>query len=198
MRRLSETGIGAGMLQWRLTSGSGAALSFGDVLRDWAASESFRRQWLDWLRALQLDACVWECPPVRTASLSRPFECVFLASPSLAGMRPEPEVFAQHFRPDRSVVTFANLGGDAVLVAPCPAGDGRDFSHLARFVRTAAPEQQDALWKSVGEAMTARVGTVPVWLSTAGHGVAWLHVRLDSTPKYYRHDAYRRGLHDGR
>ena len=185
------------MHQWKLTSESGATLSFGEVLRDWAASEPFRRHWLDGLRALPCGACVWECPPVTAANLSRPFECVFLQSPSLAGMRPEPEVFAEHFRPDRSVVSFSNLGGDAVLVAPCPADDGRDFSHLAQFVRTAAPEQQDALWQSVGEAMTARVGTDPVWLSTAGHGVAWLHVRLDSTPKYYRHDAYRKGLHDG-
>ena len=192
MWQLRESGIGAEMRQWRLVSASGAALSFGEVLRDWVASEPFRRQWIDWLRALPFDACVWECPPVTTASQSRPFECVFLSSSSLAGMRPEPEVFAEHFRPDCSVVTFRNLGRDAVLVAPCPVRDGRDFSHLAQFVRTAAPEQQDALWQSVGEAMGVRVSTDPVWLSTAGHGVAWLHVRLDSSPKYYRHAAYLR------
>lgn len=186
------------MHHWRLVSESGAALCFGEVLRDWAASESFRRHWIDGLRALRMDACVWECPPLTAASLSRPFECVFLSSPSLGGLRPEPEVFAEHFRRDRSVVRFRNLGGDAVLVAPCPADDGRDFSHLAQFVRTAAPEQQDALWQAVGDAMSARVGTDPVWLSTAGHGVSWLHVRLDSQPKYYRHDAYRRGAVDGR
>lgn len=192
MWQLRESGIGAEMRQWRLVSASGTALSFGEVLRDWVASEPFRRQWLDWLRALPFDACVWECPPVTAVNLPQPFECVFLSSSSLAGMRPEPEVFAEHFRPDRSVVTFKNLGRDAVLVVPCPVGDGRDFSHLAQFVRTAAPEQQDALWQSVGEAMGVRVSNDPVWLSTAGHGVAWLHVRLDSSPKYYRHAAYLR------
>ena len=178
------------MRQWRLVAESGATLSFGEVLREWVSSEPFRRQWLDHLRDLPLDACVWECPPVTTSSLSRPFECVFLSSPSLAGMRPEPEMFAEHFRPGCSVVTFGNLGGDAVLVAPCPAGDGRDFSHLAQFIRTAPPAQQHALWQSVAEAMHARMSTAPTWLSTAGHGVAWLHVRLDSSPKYYRHAAY--------
>lgn len=190
MWRLHESGSGAGMRQWRLVSESGATRSFGEVLREWVSSEPFRRQWIDHLRALPFDACVWECPPVTSASRSRPFECVFLSSPSLAGMRPEPEVFAEHFRPDRSVVTFGNLGGDAVLVAPCPADDDRDFSHLAQFIRTAAPAQQHALWQSVGEAMAARVGIDPVWLSTAGHGVAWLHVRLDARPKYYRHAPY--------
>ena len=191
MWQLRESAIDAGR-QWRLVTASGAALAFGDLLRIWASSEPFRRQWLEWLRDLPFEACVWECPPVTAASFSRPFECVFLSSPSLAGLRPEPEVFAEHFRPDRSVVTFTNLGGDAVLVAPCPAGDGRDFSHLAQFVRTAAQAQQDALWRAVGDAMTKRVGDRPVWLSTAGHGVAWLHVRLDDSPKYYLHSPYRK------
>jgi hypothetical protein len=29
-----------------------------------------------------------------------------------------------------------------------------------------------------------------MWLSTSGLGVAWLHIRLDSTPKYYQHQPY--------
>ena len=34
-------------------------------------------------------------------------------------------------------------------------------------------------------------GGQPTWLSTEGSGVPWLHVRLDSYPKYYHTDAYR-------
>jgi hypothetical protein len=41
--------------------------------------------------------------------------------------------------------------------------------------------------------MAARVSTTPVWLSTAGAGVAWLHVRLDDRPKYYSHRPYTDG-----
>ena len=33
-------------------------------------------------------------------------------------------------------------------------------------------------------------GAMPTWLSTAGMGVSWLHVRLDSQPKYYGFAAY--------
>ena len=189
MWQLLQSPIDSGC-RWRLAPESGRTPSFSDVLQGWSSSGSFRRQWIGWLRALAFNACVWECPPVTAASLSRPFECVFLSSPTLAGMRPEPEVFAAHFHPGRSIVAFDNLGGDALLVAPCPADDARDFSHLAQFVRTAEPERQDALWQAVGEAMAARVGAEPVWLSTAGHGVAWLHVRLDSRPKYYRYAPY--------
>jgi len=39
--------------------------------------------------------------------------------------------------------------------------------------------------------MTRRLSSRPVWLSTAGGGVSWLHVRLDDRPKYYHHAAYR-------
>jgi hypothetical protein len=35
------------------------------------------------------------------------------------------------------------------------------------------------------------MGEDRVWLSTAGAGVPWLHVRLDDAPKYYGHAAYR-------
>jgi uncharacterized protein DUF6940 len=108
----------------------------------------------------------------------------------LARMPAEPEAFAEHFRRDQNVASFGNLGRDAVLVAPCPGGPGSNFSHLASFNRTAPVAQQDALWQAVGEAMTKRIGRRPVWLSTAGLGVGWLHVRLDDRPKYYRHLPY--------
>jgi hypothetical protein len=68
-------------------------------------------------------------------------------------MPQDSEAFAEHFRPDRRVVTFGNLGGDAILVAPCPGGDGSNYSHLASFVATAPASQQDALWQAVGQAL---------------------------------------------
>ena len=40
-----------------------------------------------------------------------------------------------------------------------------------------------------------RIGPLPVWLSTAGGGVDWLHMRLDERPKYYRHLPWRNWAH---
>jgi hypothetical protein len=62
---------------------------------------------------------------------------------------------------------------------------------IGDFVRQAPPEQIDALWRVVGEKMHSRLNDRPVWLSTAGGGVAWLHVRLDDHPKYYHYREYR-------
>ena len=141
-----------------------------------------------WLKALPFDAYCWECPPVTSSTVSRAFECVFVSSPSLARTPPEREAFAGHFRPGCHVVTFGNLGGDAVLVAPCPTMPVTSaISASSCDVR--GGETGRAL-ASCRRGHAAHVGDDPTWLSTAGHGIAWLHVRLDSQPKYYRYRPY--------
>lgn len=135
----------------------------------------------------------WETPPVTESTLTRPVEFVVLDSPGLA-RRPDPKAFAEHFdaASEDGVVVFPNLGRDAIMVVPCPLTSTSAYGHLAAFVCEAPEKQQQALWRSVGEAMSQRVGSKPVWLSTAGGGVSWLHVRLDDRPKYYGHGPYRR------
>ena len=52
-----------------------------------------------------------------------------------------------------------------------------------------------AFWQEVGKQMEIRLRQDPgrsVWLSTSGLGVYWLHMRLDSYPKYYTHDEYKK------
>ncbi len=70
-------------------------------------------------------------------------------------------------------------------------GASQCYTHLGRFLRGAPPVQIDSFWQAVGRAMKQRVSASPVWLSTAGMGVSWLHLRLDSRPKYYRHQPYK-------
>jgi len=43
----------------------------------------------------------------------------------------------------------------------------------------------------VGAALERQLGAQPVWLNTSGLGIYWLHIRLDSSPKYYTHAPYR-------
>jgi hypothetical protein len=167
--------------------------AYADVLRGWQHDTAFRSLYNALLAGVPFSAFRWETPPVTTATLTRPFEFVLLDSPGLA-QSPEPEAFAAHFdnAPEEGVVEFPNLGGDAILVVPCPKASPLAYRHLAAFVREAPDPQRHALWRLVGAAMTRRVSAKPVWLSTAGAGVSWLHVRLDDRPKYYGFGPYRR------
>lgn len=170
----------------------GKSLSWRDVLALWQDSADFREAFNRTLAGVPFASFRWETPAVTRADLDRAFEFVVVDSPEL-DVASDPEPFAEHFRRagGESVVAFDNLGGDARLIVPSPLGPDLAYPHLAAFVRHAPAVQQQALWGTVGRAMFDRVGRHPVWLSTAGGGVAWLHVRLDDRPKYYAHAAYR-------
>jgi hypothetical protein len=158
-------------------------VSYAEVLRRWRRDADFRSLFIGLLADAPFAAFRWETPPVTTATAGRPFEFVLLDSPGLAGA-PDAEAFAEHFRGATAggVVELPNLGRDAILVVPCPNGPPSAYGHLGAFVRQAPEAQRHALWERVGAAMQSRLGTKPVWLSTAGAGVAWLHVRLDDRP----------------
>lgn len=169
---------------------SSAPATSAEVIAAWRTDATFRTFFNALLAETPFTAFRWETPGVTIATLDRPFECVLLDDPWLA-RRPDPTAFAEHFTQSQSVVAFPNLGRDAVLVVPCPLADHSAYGHLAAFVRHAPGAQRDALWLAVGDAMAKRVGDRPVWLSTAGAGVSWLHVRLDDRSKYYGYAQYR-------
>ena len=165
--------------------------TFADVIAGWRTDSAFRSFFNALLADSPFLAFRWETPAVTSATLPWAFECVFLDSPGLA-RRPDPSAFVDYLDDATTpVVTFPNLGGDAVLVVPCALADHSAYGHLAAFVRHAPEPQRDALWQAVGDAMAEQVSDRPVWLSTAGAGVPWLHVRLDDQPKYYGHAPYR-------
>ena len=179
---------------WRLQAAAGGrALTWREVLDHWRQDPAFADAFTETLAAMPWRVFRWETPPLTAADRDTTFECVVVDSPGLP-TTPDPAPFAEHLRRanSRPVVSFPNLGGDAVLVVPCQLVDPTAYTHLASFVRQAPRAQQRALWREVARAMEDRLDRQPVWLSTAGGGVAWLHVRLDDRPKYYAHTAYRR------
>lgn len=168
------------------------SLSFREVIDLWSESVAFRSHFTELLKGSPLEGFFWETPAVSSASLERPFEFVLVDAPALARLTPDRASFAEHFakRGAAEVLSFPNLSGDAVLIVPAPIGEEHVYAHLARFLRGAPESQIDAFWQRVGVTMKERVSEKPVWLSTAGLGVSWLHLRLDSRPKYYRHQPY--------
>lgn len=61
-------------------------------------------------------------------------------------------------------------------------------------MRGAPEQQQKELWRQISEQVEMIFQqydqSTPLWLCTDGRGVPWLHVRLDSTPKYVKHTPY--------
>ncbi|CAM9513538.1 unnamed protein product [Chrysoparadoxa australica] len=163
----------------------------------------------------------FESVPVAADALdSTIFEFIILDAPNLKGM-PEPGPFHEHIAAGEgtdAVASFYNLGGDARLVSPCWAGANANanneaeanaaagagaeakavgllesYTHLKNFVTGAPISQQHNLLIELGEALATelKASKAPRWVSTAGMGVNWLHFRIDTFPKYYRHLPYK-------
>lgn len=177
-------------------------LALGDAPLPWAQAMNmladdagFREDLTTILAASEYAAYRWETPPVTTARSSRPFEFVLVDSPGLAP-HPEPEAFSSHFATapaGENVLAIPNLGRTATLVVPRPLADPNTYCHLARFVRGAPAAQVHHLWQRVARLVQADLSDRPLWVSTAGGGVSWLHVRIEGVPKYYRYQPYATG-----
>jgi|LakMenEpi03Aug12_release.lakeMendotaPanAssembly.Ray.scaffolds.fasta_scaffold616745_2 hypothetical protein len=171
-----------------------ASLSFSDVLDLWQSDSGFRNYYADLLAESPYAAYRWETPALTTGNADQPFQFVLLNSPGFSSRQTDSTTYASYFTADDTkfgVVSFDNLSGDATLVVPSPRADMSAYGHLAAFVRNAPKKQIDAFWRIVSDAVRSKMGHAPLWLSTAGGGVAWLHVRLDSVPKYYGYAPYK-------
>jgi hypothetical protein len=175
----------AATLRLRFFAGKGC-LSYAGFLRAVAKDASFRDIILEEMRAAPFVAFRWETPPLTASNIDQPFECLLHDSPDL-DVGADPTDFEAYFQSNIEVVSFKNLGGDAWLIVPCPISTLANYSHIGSFHRSAPCAQLHAFWREVAETVLAQLGTQPIWLSTAGGGVDWLHMRLDDRPKYYRY-----------
>lgn len=169
-------------------------LSYKDVIDGWANSKDFRNFYLALLAEAPFEAFFWESPALTQFSVDRVYEFVLVDSPQLSGVEPDRFSFARFFESvdsKENVTSFENLGKDAVLVVPCPRSDDRVYTHLAAFVRGAPQTQQHELFEKLAEEIERKLNDRPIWVSTSGLGVFWLHLRLDSRPKYYTFQAYK-------
>ena len=189
-------------------TGPQTEMRWADVLEHWQQDSAVCSRFSEVLAGLEFHDFFWECSPVSGQQAAKvPFECVVLdAHGSLASTPASSDDFDEHLNNPKhpgsaTVIQFANLGGDAMLVVPrdamAPAGAQRSvvYGHLAAFVRNAPEAQRAELWRVVAENMQSLLQqdpTSPRWLNTEGSGVPWVHARLDSRPKYYHHTAFKR------
>ncbi|MFK7923897.1 MAG: hypothetical protein AB8H47_18200 [Bacteroidia bacterium] len=166
-------------------------LSFGEVFQAWQNDLEFVRFYCQLLAQSEYEAFFWEHPALTQDNLDSPYEFILIEAAYLAQVKAQPHTFAEHYTDSKTVVSFPNLGNNARLVVPVPVPERGHYPSLAAFIRRADEQQLLTFWQSVAYALGERLGPKPCWLSTAGMGVYWLHVRLDDRPKYYRHKAYK-------
>lgn len=167
-------------------------LSFRELFELLRSSEDFADWYSNTLAEFAATAFYWELPPLTDSTIDDEAEFVLIDAPLLARFPPDAAPFASQFdnRPREDVIVFPNLGGDATLVVPSPNGPIDYYPHLATFLRQADKNQIRELWRVLTETVLTHLSETPLWVSTAGGGVAWLHLRLDSRPKYYSHRPY--------
>lgn len=125
---------------------------------------------------------IWRTSPYYTNSL---YSGEIIYEPKL-DVEPNYKPFSSKFKKKyKYVVSFPNLSGDTILVVPIPKRN-KNFSSLYIFNKNASNTQKKIFWKKVAEiAIKEQKKHGKVWISTHGLGVAWLHVRISTSPKYY-------------
>ena len=179
--------------RYRLLS-NGAPITCEAVLNLWQSNSEFRNFFTTLLCDSPFSGYRWETPAITQSTVDRPFEFVLINSPGFITRPTDTKTYAQYFADDDTdsgVVTFPNLRGDATLVVPSRRGSDKVYGHLAAFVRGAPESQIDSIWRVLGAHVRSLLSSEPIWVSTAGGGVAWLHVRIDSRPKYYGYSPYK-------
>ncbi len=182
--------ISPGTTRYRICL-DGTYLTFRSWIQQLKNSERFVRSYVQALQDSPYPAFFWEVKPIKLQDIDQAFEYVLVHSDSLPGIIANSNSFKDYFGADEAVVSFPNLSGDALLVVPTQLSDESNYNHLATFVRNAPHTQVVNFWQKVAVEYEKLIGVETKWLSTAGLGVYWLHVRIDSRPKYYRHGAYR-------
>lgn len=167
----------------------GNTASWSDIVDALQAESTFRDALSGLITSSTFEQVFWETTPLNFERSGEPFQ--FAVVRARLNARQDSRAFSEFFDGERTVATFPNLGGSAMLVAPAPMEDSADRSYLKPFLTTAPSEQVHELWRSVGAAITDRLSDDPVWVSTSGGGVPWLHVRLDNSPKYYAYTPFR-------
>lgn len=140
----------------------------------------------------------FECIPINKENLNNIiFEFMIIKAPELDYLQLDQNSFQNKFILNEKVISFNNLGGDASLIVPCPnKNESNEYMrNIHTFITHASDDLIELLWKKVAEVMIQRLEDnidQPIWLSTCGNGVYWLHVRLDSYPKYYSWVPYKK------
>ena len=167
-------------------------LTFNEVFELWQADDNFITFYINTLINFDYKAFHWEHPCLEEDLLDKKYECTITKSKRLETASINEEPFKEHIYTNESVIDFMNLGKNARLIIPSKKTDKEVYNHLGKFIRTAPKEQIMEVFKRTGKLVTKEIKeNGKIWFNTAGLGVIWLHIRLDTKPKYYKTKKYK-------
>lgn len=167
-------------------------MSFQDVFEAWEHQPEFSQFYVSAVKGLGYSAFYWEHPALNQNLLHQSYECIILRSQPLERLAINERAFKNYIYSSKQVADFMNLGKNARLVIPTKKSDAEIYNHFGKFIRLAEDGQILALFKRVGKVVQEEIKKQDyIWLNTAGLGVIWLHVRMDTRPKYYKTTEYK-------
>jgi len=187
-------------------SKNGKQLTFQEVFDNWSDSHDFRTLFTEIIKNAHdehnFPGVFFESPPVQIKDVDSNYEFVLVKTGAFVSAKAERGFrdFKDKIEDDScrdgelEACSFGNLSGDAKLVIP----RGRDgerkqhkYTDIMNFILRGDPKEVDDFWKATGNACKERISDRPMWISTCGTAVDWLHLRLDSRPKYYSYRPYK-------
>ena len=169
----------------------GSALSYKHFFMKLKSDINFRSQFINMLTKSRFVSYRLETPPVSLANIDQPFEFVLINSPELNDVQDSTSFDEYMNTSSDNILSFLNLSKKSELIIPNLKSNENVYSHLAHFVRKAPTQQVHDLFKTVASKVQESINSENIWVSTAGAGVDWLHVRIDKKPKYYRYKKYK-------
>ncbi len=170
----------------------GEFLSFKEVFTLWAENVGFIKFYKEALIAFGYQAFYWEHPAINEAFLEKKYECILQRSKPLENLQSNENTFKEYIHANNQVADFMNLGKNARLIVPTKQTDQEVYNHLGKFINFAKDEQIIKIFQQLGDAVLEELKEEKaIWLNTAGLGVIWLHIRLDTKPKYYKTKLYK-------
>ena len=85
----------------------------------------------------------------------------------------------------KDIISSITFSKDSIIVVPT-IKKGKDFTNLYHFMKNANEKQQQKLWKMVIKETDKMLKKYKnIWINIHGLSDYYLHIRIDSKPKYY-------------
>lgn len=135
-----------------------------------------------------MDNFFWECPSISLLNINtQPFTC-FIIKCNAVIKTANKKAFEEYFNTSKRIVHFYNKDKSALLIVPKHLNNypEKAYINISNFLKYSPKYQLYQLFNEISKDLCIELkNNKCIWLNTHGLGVYWLHIRLDTYPKYY-------------